>query len=424
MTKIVLATLGSHGDIHPFIALGKALQGRGFDVVVATSGHYRPMFENAGLAFAAIGPDEAELVRRLNVSPREFVRNVLSDDFFVVKLTQDLLAENVRDLMPVVAGADLVVCHHIAYAAQLAAELHDIPHVQVLLAPSLLMAPDDPPLITSELLGPAPFVRAPGAVGRVWNRILVATFRAAFRPMTKRARRARAELGLPPRRDIPFLDASGARAVLGLYSPVLTQGASGAIAVGATFHDGDATALDPRIEAFLQDGPAPVVLTLGSFAALGGADVLRHGVAAVRALGRRALVIAGRDDARFIRAPKGADLLVWGYAPHSAVFSRAAVILHHGGAGTGVQALRAGRPQLIAPFFVDQPDNAARIARLGVARVLPKARFTPERATEELRALLEQPDYALRAREVAEQVRGEDGARAAADVIETLLRQK
>jgi len=424
MPKIVLATFGSHGDIHPFIALGKVLQARGFEVLAASSGQYRPLFEREGLDFVAVGPDEAEVVRRTGASARDFVRTVVSDNFFIFKIIQDLLDEYVRDFMPVIAGADFLVCHHIAYAAQIVADKQGVPHVQVLLSPSLLMAPDDPPIMSTPPLGKAPFDYEPDRWGRIWNWMLATTFRAAFRPMVRRASRARAKLGLPRSRDLPFLEPCGARAVIGLFSPLLTRGAVSDIALGATFHDGDTSPLDPKIEAFLAAGPPPVVLTLGSFAALDGAELLRAGVAAVRALGRRALVIAGRDDARFIRAPKGDDLLVWGYAPHSKVFPRAAAILHHGGAGTCVQALRAGKPQLIAPFFADQPDNAARVARLGVARVLPRAEFATEPAVEVFRDLLETPEFSRRAEEMAARIAAEDGAKAAADMIENLLGQK
>jgi UDP:flavonoid glycosyltransferase YjiC (YdhE family) len=423
--KIVLATFGSHGDIHPFIALGKVLRTRGFSVVVASSGQYRPLFEREGLAFVAVGPDEEEVVRRLGVSPREFVRTMLSDHFFIFKIMQDLLAETVRDLMPVVAGADLLVYHHIAYAAQLAAEKQRIPFVQVVLSPVLLMAPDDPPRMSTPPLGDAPFTYEPDRRGVVWNRMLAATFRAATWPLVWRAWRLRVKMGLSWSRALPFIEPGAARAALWLFSPLLTQGATAEKALGATFHDGAAVApLDPKIEAFLQAGPPPVVLTLGSFAALEGGDLLRAGIAAARALNRRALVIAGRDDARFIRAPRGEDLLVWGYAPHSTVFSRAAAVLHHGGAGTCVQALRAGKPQLVAPFFADQPDNAARVARLGVARGLPRAKFNRESAEEALRDLLENPEYASRVAEAARLIADEDGARAAADVIAKVLDER
>jgi UDP:flavonoid glycosyltransferase YjiC (YdhE family) len=88
--------------------------------------------------------------------------------------------------------------------------------------------------------------------------------------------------------------------------------------------------------------------------------------------------------------------------------------MHHGGVGTAAQALRSGRPQLIIPFFADQPDNAGRIARLGCARVLSRRKFTPRRAEGHLQALLEQPDYAENATKIADRIAMEDGAAEAA----------
>ena len=58
------------------------------------------------------------------------------------------------------------------------------------------------------------------------------------------------------------------------------------------------------------------------------------------------------------------------FAPHSVVFPRAAVIVHQGGMGTSSQAFRAGRPMLVVPFAHDQPDNAHRLQRLGLAEIL------------------------------------------------------
>jgi UDP:flavonoid glycosyltransferase YjiC (YdhE family) len=286
------------------------------------------------------------------------------------------------------------------------------------LSPSLLFSAYDPPHGW-----PLPFVRAPSRFGRGWNRGLGRLAHGALRPLTRPARAFRAEIGLPANGDIPFLRDSVAVATLGLFSPLLAESAPdhprGLALVGSTFHDGVAAPPDAEIEAFLAGGDA-LVFTLGSIAALGGAAILRGAIEAARNLGRRALVIAGRDDARELGVAPDENLLIHGYAPHSAVFSRAAAILHHGGAGTSAQALRSGRPQLIVPLFADQPDNAARVARLGVARVLPRRLFSVARAERDLRALLEQPAYAQRAREVAETIALEDGAAEAARIVERL----
>jgi UDP:flavonoid glycosyltransferase YjiC (YdhE family) len=416
--KIVLSTLGSLGDLHPFIALGLALQARGLAPVVATSAVHRDRVEGAGLPFFAVRPDQDEALRQLGLTLAEAAQKAIADDRFVLRMMQPFLAESFRDLCEIVKGADLVLAHRIAFAAKCAAEKLGVPQVDVVLSPSLLFSAYDPPHGW-----PLPFVRAPSRFGRGWNRGLGRLAHGALRPLTRPARAFRAEIGLPANGDIPFLRDSVAVATLGLFSPLLAEAAPdhppGLALVGSTFHDGVAAPPDAEIEAFLAGGDA-LVFTLGSIAALGGAAILRGAIEAARRLGRRVLVIAGRDDARELGVAPDENVLIRGYAPHSAVFSRAAAILHHGGAGTSAQALRSGRPQMIVPLFADQPDNAARVARLGVARVLPRRRFSTARAERDLRALLEQPAYGQRAREVAAAIALEDGAAEAARIVERL----
>ena len=96
--------------------------------------------------------------------------------------------------------------------------------------------------------------------------------------------------------------------------------------------------------------------------------------------------------------------------------------MHQAGIGTTAQALRAGKPMLIVPFSHDQPDNAARMVRLGVARVIGRRKYSAATAAEALRGLLEDPAYAARAAAAAAQIQRENGAARAADIIETVLR--
>jgi UDP:flavonoid glycosyltransferase YjiC (YdhE family) len=115
------------------------------------------------------------------------------------------------------------------------------------------------------------------------------------------------------------------------------------------------------------------------------------------------------------------DILAIDYAPHSAVFPRAAAVVHQGGIGTLAQGLRAGRPILVVPFSHDQPDNAERAERLGVALRIPRAKLSVDRGVAALRELLDDARYAKAAGEVARRISSEDGVRAACDRIETLL---
>jgi UDP:flavonoid glycosyltransferase YjiC (YdhE family) len=109
------------------------------------------------------------------------------------------------------------------------------------------------------------------------------------------------------------------------------------------------------------------------------------------------------------------------YAPHSTLFPRAAVIIHHGGIGTTGQALRAGKPQLVVPHMGDQADNAHRIRKMGIGQVLKARRFNARRAAAMISSLLDRPAYRAEAERVGALISPENGAEAAAIAIERLL---
>jgi UDP:flavonoid glycosyltransferase YjiC (YdhE family) len=130
------------------------------------------------------------------------------------------------------------------------------------------------------------------------------------------------------------------------------------------------------------------------------------------------LLLAGRHG-RTLDLPR--TIAAFEYAPYSEVFPRAAAIVHQGGIGTTAQALRAGIPQLVVPFGFDQPDNAARLERLGVARSIARSRYRGKSAANALRVLLAQPGYPQRARAVSRRMQAERGVHLACDAIERHL---
>ncbi len=179
---------------------------------------------------------------------------------------------------------------------------------------------------------------------------------------------------------------------------------------GHSFHDryrGEGESDLPALEAFLDAGPAPIVFTLGSFFTLDKSEHYRACLDAAGRVGRRAVLLAHESDLAGLREGLPAQAFAAAYVPHSRVFPRACAIVHHGGAGASGQALRAGKPQLVTPLSADQPDNAERLRRLGVARVLSGA-VTAAALARELAPLLGEGAYAARAREVAAQVARED----------------
>ena len=167
-------------------------------------------------------------------------------------------------------------------------------------------------------------------------------------------------------------------------------------------HDGVA-GLPPELVRFLDSGPPPIVFTVGISAVTVAGRFFEDSLDAAKALGCRAVMVGKRISTERVALPEG--VFACEFAPFSQLFPRAAAVVHAGGIGTTGLAMRAGRPVLVVPFAHDQPDNAERLRRLGVARTISGRRYTSARAITELRHLLDDPPYSRRASEVGQQLR-------------------
>jgi UDP:flavonoid glycosyltransferase YjiC (YdhE family) len=193
---------------------------------------------------------------------------------------------------------------------------------------------------------------------------------------------------------------------------------------GFCYYDSDSGngALPPHLEEFLAAGEPPVVFTLGSAAVMTAGRFFEFSAKAAMKLGVRAVLLIGADERNRPRQTLPATICVAEYAPYSKVFPRAALVVHQGGVGTTAQCLRAGKPMLIVPYSHDQPDNARRVQRLKVARVIQRGNYTPMRVARKIQGMLAEPRFALRAKLVAQRLEHEDGVGSACDALEELYR--
>ena len=420
--KVVLATVGSLGDLHPFIALAAALRDRGLNVHLACAAEYQAKVEAAGLAFHPLRPGFDDIQRDLGLDRAELTRRVVADsEFLFRRLVLPYVKTAYEDMMRITADADLILSSSLAFGARLAGEKRGIPWIAVVLQPMMFLSSYDPPVILEarrlsallRALGPTPSRYALWILKKAVNRV--------FRPLHA----LRAELGLQRSAQNPLFEGQFSRAgAIGLYSRLLGEVRPDypqpASIVGFTAfdsEDGRSGARDPALEEFLNAGAAPLVFTLGSLLINDPGNFYQQGLLAARILGKRSVLLVGEQALDETASLAAADVFVCAYAPHSTLFARAAAIIHHGGIGTLAQALRSGRPQLIVPHFADQLDNAARAQRLGVARVLPPRRYRGATASRELRRLLGDGGLLARARRTGESVSAEDGAAQAARIV-------
>jgi UDP:flavonoid glycosyltransferase YjiC (YdhE family) len=415
-----LTTFGSLGDLHPYIAIALGLQARGFDAVIATSAYYREKIESLGIGFRPVRPDFPDT----NKFP-EIVRKIMDlrkgGEFVIREMVMPALKESYEDTLAAAEGADLLVSHILTFTTPLVAEKKKLPWASTTLQPFAHFSAYDPPA-----LPPALFLSQLRFLGPGFHRLLFWSARLAVKSWSAPWHRLRAEIGLPATRDNPLFEGGKSPVLdLSLFSRLLAapqpDWPAQTVQTGFPFFDRDGEAgLPAELRAFLDAGPPPIVFTLGSSAVLDAGQFYEHSALAAKRLRQRAVLLIGRNTPN-----RPADLpetmAAFEYAPYSELFPRAAVIVHQGGVGTTAQAMRSGRPMLVMPYAHDQPDNAARVTRLGIARTIPRNRYSSERAARELRELLENPAYVEKAAAVGREVQAEDGVHAACDALEALL---
>ena len=418
--RVVIATFGSLGDLHPYLAVAKALVARGAIPVIATSELHRARVESQGLEFHPVRPDLSEFEKD-SENFRRAMDLKEGPQFVIQEVFMKHLRDSYEDLLAGVSGADFLVSHPITYAAPIVAEVKGLPWVSTSLAPLSMFSRHDPPILPLftwsrhlRPLGPA-----------FWGALLgLGRWRA--RSWSEPVAALRKELGLAECRN-PLLEGGNSpHGVLVMFSEVLgapqPDWPQAAVQTGFAFLDNSlGEEISKELARFLEVGPPPVVFTLGSSAVMDAGRFYTESLGAVESLGCRAVFLIGNDPRNQPEAPLPTSVIAESYAPYSQLFPLARAIVHQGGVGTTAQALRAGRPMLVVPWSHDQPDNADRVQRLGVGLTLTRARYDGRSAASALRRLLEEPGFASRAELVGQRVRAEDGANAWCDAFERCL---
>jgi UDP:flavonoid glycosyltransferase YjiC (YdhE family) len=416
--RALLVTTGSHGDINPFLALGRALAARGHQPVLMTNPYYEGQAREAGLDFRGVG--EHFDLKRLDELMPDIMHPWKGGRVVVETLIDRFARESFPRVRDELRGGrfDVVVHHHIALGAAWAAEEAGVPNASAVLAPMMWMSRGDP--ITPQSFSPV----HPGPITRWLTRAMFRPFAwMVFDPVTRRVRR---DLGLRPDPGSFLRLARGGAVNLGLWSPALRgplpDDPPHGVICGFPWHDrhGEQEGPDDRLEAFLAEGEAPVLFTLGTAAVHVAGDYFQMAAGACRRLGRRGLLLVGPGRPAPRNLPAGS--LAVEYARFSSVMPRCAVNVHHGGVGSTGQGLRAGRPTVVIPHSHDQFDNAARLVRLGVSATLPRPRVTPDRLAAAVRGVLEDGGMAGRAAGLGRAMAGEDGAARAVEALERALR--
>ena len=397
--KFIIPTIGTRGDVQPYIALALGLIHRNHSVTLATHPCMRTLVESYGIPFASIGPNIDIGYEAAKIRGRS--KNWILGFKRVMDFSFSMLEQSYADLLPLCQQADVVIISHSA-AGSMEADKLDMPRVSVTLMPQAIPVKDPKASWISRLV-----MKAAGA-GMGWM-------------MTRPLDSIRRRNGLPPMG--PY----------GITSPVLNLVPISPMIekpnplweprhkmTGYWFAPSPETWNPPEeLVRFLGDGEPSLVVSRGAMS-LSGDDTLeaaRITLEALRQTGTRA-IIQGWDEA-LKQSTLPSTVYPAGSIPHEWLLPRSAGIMHHGGFGTTAAGFKAGVPSIVIPHIIDQYIWGNKVAELGVGpKPIPRTKLTVKTLTTAIEAT---KDNTIRknAATLGEKIRSEpDGVETAIQWIE------
>lgn len=414
---ITIIASGSRGDIEPYIALGKGLQGAGHVVRLATHENFASLVTSHGVEFWPIAGNVQDVAQSAEMA------GLLERGNFVAILAK-MAKEAERGALAFAEGG-LAACRGMdavlagiggLFTAAALAEKLGLPLLQA------YYIPFTPTAAYPSFIAP----RLPSWLGGLLNRPSYHLARQmmwqGFRPADRIARRT--VLDLPP---APFggprLDGrTPAAPVLYGYSPAVIPPSADWDAdthvTGYWFTDPPTDwTPPPALEEFLAAGPPPVYIGFGSMSSRRPGETATLVTRALAQAGQRAIILSGWGGLYGTNLPD--SIFALDAAPFSWLFPRVAAVVHHGGAGTTAHGLRAGVPSVVIPFFGDQPFWGQRVFELGVGPApIPFKKLTAGRLAQAIQAAVTDSTMRRAAADLGARIQAEDGVARAVAIIQ------
>jgi sterol 3beta-glucosyltransferase len=407
--NVLILTLGSRGDVQPYVALGGGLQKAGHTVKLATTEQFGAFVRDHGLEFA---PLNGEFLKLIDTSEGKAAVAGKGGALKLMQAVKPLMRRMMDEAWSAAGDSDVVLYHPKALGGYSIAEKLGVPPILALPAP--LYSPTD--AFPSPLL---PFENLGGMLNRASHRITIWLASVSMRGTVNQWRKK--TLGLPSLKD--ELTWRG-RPVLRLYpySPAVLamppdwDGRS--VATGYWFLDRPDDWQPPHeLVEFLERDAPPVYVGFGSMPSEDAVVKTRLILEALQLSGQRGVVATGWGGLSANDLPEYVHALET--APHNWLFPRMAAVVHHGGAGTTAAGLRAGVPTVICPFFGDQPFWGRRVASLGVGpQPIAQKGLSAEKLADALLTVIGNKTMKERAAALGATIRSEDGIGRAVALIE------
>jgi sterol 3beta-glucosyltransferase len=415
--KITILTVGSRGDVQPFVALGLGLQQTGHLVTLCTGHNFQSFVEGHGLPYAPLTADFITLLE----TPEGRAAIEGKGRLPLLKQVRPMMRQMLDEAWTAVqqAAPDRLIYHPKVLAGYHLAEKLGIPGIHSLPLPLHTPTREFPILLLGDKnlggwLNKQSYKMMRGVTLPFGG--MVNEWRKTALDLPPRSRIANEMMG-PNGRPTPTLYAYSPHVV-----PTPDDWPDSTLASGYWFLDAPSDWQPPAdLAAFLQAGPPPVYIGFGSMVGKDPARLGEIAVAALQKTGQRGLLASGLGGLQAAGLPD--DIFMLESAPHEWLFPQVAAVIHHGGSGTTGAGLRAGKPTIICPFIADQPFWGHRVHELGVGPApIPQKKLTVETLAAAIETAVTNKTMQTKAAELGEKIRGERGVETAVNFIENCNR--